>query len=182
MDEIKASGDLFCGHIPYAHRYDIRKQPVLLEMSGLTWRALPMLPQNSMTSSYKVSISGRWLGLMSIHCKSYFHTTIMKKRLVNPSFKGWREWEKYNIKIQTLLLFCCPLKPMFPTDQTTSHFNVNIHLCQVHSYWVPLELIIVSFRGACLPFLQQTQLIVVCCSQEGGEGCSGNTKSLEWPL
>ena len=109
-------------------------------MPGLTWRALPMLPQSSVKSSCKVRDSGRWLGLMSIDCKSHFHVTVMKKILVNPLFRGWGEWEKCKIKIQTSLTFRSTLKPVFPIDQTTPQFSVNVHLGQVHSHWTSLEL------------------------------------------
>lgn len=42
-----------------------------------------------------------------------------------PLFKGWGEWEKCKIKIQTSLSFCTSLKPVFPIDQTTLHNAVQ---------------------------------------------------------
>lgn len=68
---------------------------------------------------------GRWLGPMSVNCKSHFHGTVMKKSLVNPFFKGWGERNKCKIKIQTSLSLCTSLKPVFPIHQTTLHNGVQ---------------------------------------------------------
>lgn len=157
-------------------------------MSGLTWRALHMLPQSSVKSYCKVKGSGRCLGLMSIDYKSHFHVTVMKRSLVNPLFKGWAEWDKCKIKNQTALPFSSTLKPVFLIDQTTPQFSVNVHRGQVHSHWTPLELIHSPLQRGMPAFPTASRTggnKSLTRRQTGlfqGEGCSGKTKSAEWPL
>lgn len=155
-------------------------------MSGLIWRALATPPQSSVKSSCKVGkASGRWLGQISIDCQSHFHVTVMEKDLVKPSFKGWEQWERCKIEIQTWLPFCSTSKPVFPLDQ---QIRENVPLSQVHSHWTALELICIPVLKdvPAFPPASRTELSTLFTRRRTGlfqvRGCCGKTKALEWPL